>query len=105
MENLDQIEQQRFERATKRVKAISGFYRHFIVYLLVNIFFLTLKYFKLGPNQEFWNTGNFSMAIWWGLGVAFHAIGVFGPGLFLGSNWEERKIRQIMEKEKNNKWE
>lgn len=105
MENFNLDEQQRLERATKRVKKISGFYRHLLVYLLVNGFFLALKYFQLKPEESFLNYGNFSMAIWWGLGLAFHGLGVFGTSLFLGHGWEERKIRQIMEKEKGNKWE
>jgi len=33
----------------------------------------------------------------WGIGIALHALRVFGGTL--GSNWEEKKIAEFMEKE------
>ncbi len=35
----------------------------------------------------------------WGIGIATHAVGVFG----IGKDWEERKIQQLMEEERRNK--
>ena len=39
----------------------------------------------------------------WGIGFAFHALSVFvfypGIGTGFGADWEERKIKEIMEKE------
>ena len=34
-------------------------------------------------------------ALGWGIGIVFHAISVFG----IGKSWEERKIRELMEKD------
>ncbi len=94
------------ERARKRVKAIAGFYKHLSVYLLVNLLLLALRYFRLDPGEEFWRFETFSTAFFWGIGLAFHALGVFGTNLFLGPDWEDRKIRELMEKDKRyNKWE
>lgn len=100
-------EQKRLGRARKKVEAIKGFYKHFAVYLLVNMSLLIAKAVTLEPGEEFFEFGNFSMAIFWGLGVMFHAFGVFGTTLFLNSKWEERKIQEYMEKEKRKgtKWE
>ena len=39
----------------------------------------------------------------WGIGVLFHGMKVFNITPFLGRNWEEQKIRELMEKEKQNK--
>ncbi|MFT3795758.1 2TM domain-containing protein [Flavobacterium sp.] len=107
MENLDNIEQLRMERARKRVKAMMGFYKHLMVYVVVNAVLLAIKYFNLDPGETFFELGNFSTAFFWGIGLVFHAMSVFGTHAFLGSDWEERKIRQIMEKEKQStsKWE
>lgn len=105
MENPDLNEQQRLDRATKRVRAMSGFYKHLAVYVLVNLFLLGSKYFNLNAGEVFWKFNTFSTAFWWGLGVAFHAISVFGASFFLGQNWEEKKIKEIMDKQKNTKWE
>jgi len=100
-------EQKRLGRARKKVEAIKGFYRHFGVYLLVNISLLTTKAITLEQGEEFFTFNNFSMAIFWGLGVLFHAFGVFGTSLFLNSTWEDRKIQEFMEREKRKgtKWE
>ena len=100
-------EQKKLERARKKVEAIKGFYKHLAVYLLVNISLLVAKAISIDPGEEFWTFGNFNMAIFWGMGVLFHAFGVFGTSIFLNSNWEERKIQELMEKErrKGTKWE
>jgi hypothetical protein len=50
---------------------------------------------KTGGFQWFW----FPM-FGWGMGLAFHAIGTFG----YGKQWEEKKIQQILNKDKQTKW-
>lgn len=107
MENLNQdpLDQMRYERARKKVEAVSGFYKHLAAYILVNLFLLTRNYLQLESNQEFFTFSNFSLLIFWGLGVVVHAITTFGPSVFIGRDWEERKIREIMEREKAKKWE
>ncbi len=91
--NLDK--QIAYERAKKRVKDIKGFYIHALVYVLVNALILFLKFQK---------TGNFDIKDWgiglWGFGLAVHGLSVFLPSFILGRDWEERKIREIMEKNK-----
>lgn len=95
----------KYERAKKRVKAISGFYQHFMVYILVNLFLIAAQYFNLEPGEKFFRFGTFSTAFFWGIGVVFHAFGVFGKNVFLGNDWEEKKIQEIIDKEKSSKWE
>jgi hypothetical protein len=34
----------------------------------------------------------------WGIGLAVHAVVVYGLGSVLGDEWEERKIREIVDK-------
>jgi len=109
MENFNQepIDQMRFERAHKRVKQISGFYKHLASYVLINGAFIALKAINQDEGEAFFTFGNFSMAFFWGIGLAVHALSTFGTSAVLGGDWEERKIREIMEKEKrqNRKWE
>lgn len=91
--NIDQ--QIAYERAKKRVKDIKGFYIHALIYVLVNALILVLKFQK---------TGNIHIQDWgiglWGIGLAVHGLSVFLPSFILGRDWEERKIREIMEKNK-----
>lgn len=105
MENLTEIERQKFERAKKRVRAIAGFYKHLMSYILVNLVLISLQYFKLEPGEKFFEFSTFSVAFFWGIGLAFHAIGVFGTNVFLGHDWEEKKINELMNKNQGNKWE
>lgn len=105
MENLSNLEQQKFERAKKRVKAVAGFYKHLMVYILVNLFLISMKYINLDPGEKFLEFSTFSTAFFWGIGLAFHALGVFGTNIFLGNDWEEKKIQELMNKDKGTKWE
>ncbi|AWG25920.1 2TM domain-containing protein [Flavobacterium kingsejongi] len=104
MEIKNTFENQRLERARRRVKKIAGFYRHLLIYILVNLFLVTLEYFRLETGESFFTFNTFSTAFFWGIGLFFHAFNVFGPNLFLGSDWEERKIRELMKKEEQQKW-
>lgn len=104
MENLTN-EQQQYDRAMRRVKAVGGFYRHLAVYVLVNAFLIARKYFTRDHDDVFLEFSTFSTAFFWGIGLAFHGFGVFWTNVFFGRNWEERKVRELMEKDKKQKWE
>lgn len=92
-ENSD--EEIRYLNAQKRVKEIRGFYGHLISYVAVNIVLIIFNvlyhhfgYMKIKVNQ-------FYSVIIWGIIVLIHA-----GFVFLGKDWEERKIRKLMDKEK-----
>ena len=102
MTETDQIA---YNNAVKRVKKIKGFYTHLIVYVVINIMIVILNTQDLKAGESYFQWKNFATAIFWGIGLAAHGLSVFVPPLFLGSDWEERKIKELMEKEKNNKWE
>jgi len=85
-------ENRAYFRAKKRVEELKGFYGNVIAYCCV-IPFLIFINVTYSPNyQWFW----FS-ALGWGFGVVMHAFKVFG----YSSDWEERKIREILEKDNN----
>lgn len=99
------LEEQKYIRAKKKVKAIKGFYIHLIVYILVNGFLLLTQALSEGGWRIFWQWQSYSTMIFWGIGLAFHAFNVFGFSFFFGRNWEERKIKEIMDKDKKEFWE
>lgn len=41
--------------------------------------------------------------VYWGIAVAIHGFNVFGTKKILGEDWEEKKIKEIMKKEKRKK--
>lgn len=101
MENLDEI---RYREARKRVKKIKGFYTHLTVFVVINTVILIANYQEL-PAGESLRWQHFSVVFFWGIGLMGHALSVFLPSFLLGKDWEERKIKQLMEQDQNNKWE
>jgi hypothetical protein len=95
-----------YQLAYKRVKKIKGFYVHAFVYALINAFLIIRCLNKsIEGNEEFLRWETFSTALFWGIGLASHGFSVFGKNLFFTDNWEERKIQELMDKDKNHKWE
>jgi hypothetical protein len=89
-------------RAKKRVEAMVGFYWHLASYLVVNIFLILL--IGMNSGEGFSGFGPYATALFWGIGLLFHFIGVFGFNFVLGKNWEQRKVEEFMEKEQQ-RWE
>lgn len=85
-------EQARYDKAKKRVEEIRGFYLHLVSYLIFNTALIILN--LLTTPRYLWFIW---VLIGWGIGLLMHALSVFG-GLW-GKTWEERKIKEIMEKQ------
>jgi hypothetical protein len=86
-------EQQRYERARKRVQALKGFYTHATAFILVNIGLFVIN---LLTGEGWWF---YWPLIFWGIGLGIHALNVFGLGGRFGQDWEERKTRELMDKD------
>lgn len=84
-----------FMRAKDRVEKLKGFYGNLISYCCVIPLLIFLNIKLTNGFQWFW----FPM-FGWGMGLIFHAIETFG----YGKSWEEKKIQQILNKDKNTKW-
>ncbi|WP_339609968.1 histidine kinase [uncultured Planktosalinus sp.] len=80
-------------KAHRRVKEIKEFYSNLLSYLIVIPFLIFINYYTYWDFQWFWFP-----VLGWGIGVSIHGFTVFG----YGSSWEEKKIQEIMEKEKQN---
>ena len=104
MDTTDFSQEQAYLKAKKQVKEIKGFYIHFLVFILVNIFISGIIVYGLMQSgdsilEAFGNFGVWSTWLFWGIGLFFHWIGVFGFKSLIGKDWEERKIKEIMEKQ------
>lgn len=98
MENLNSnTDFEKYKQAKKQVEEIKGFYSHLTVYVFIMAFivFINLKY----TPEHLWFIYSMSG---WGIGVLGHASKVFGWFPFLSKEWEERKMKQFLEEEKNN---
>lgn len=105
MIRIESEEERRLKRAVKRVKEIKKFYNHLLIYIVVNAFLIAIKFFKYSSDDMFLEFSTYSTALFWGIGLLFHAISVFGKNFFLDDDWEEKKIKEYMNKEQNSKWE
>ena len=94
-----------YRSALKKVKALKGFYGHLAVYLVINILLLYVYTREDGFIEGLQDPANYLTAFFWGIGLLAHAASVFLPNLIFGRDWEERKIKELMEKEKKSTWE
>jgi len=91
-------EEERYIQARKKVESIKGFYGNLVAFVLVNAILIFINLYT--SPQYLWF---FWPLLWWGVGVVFHGLKVFEVFPTLGKDWEERKIKEFMEKEKQNK--
>lgn len=104
LENEDFNEQLKKEeayiRAKERLDKLVGFYWHLAVYIIVNIVIMSV--ITIYSGLSFWSFGVWATAIFWGIGLLFHFLAVFGPNFIFGKNWEQKKIQEFIEKEQEN---
>ncbi len=98
-------DQEAYKMAKQKVKKIKGFYTHLLVYLLVNTFIIVLNIKELDEGESYFQFHNFTTAFFWGIGLVAHGFSVFVPYFIFGKDWENKKIKEFMNKEKNDKWE
>ena len=85
-------EDERYQQAKRRVERIKGFYGHVVIYLVVNTGLALINLLSGGGWWFYWPL------VGWGIGLVAHGVSVFWLEGFLGGDWEEKKIREIMEK-------
>ena len=91
-------EDERYFQAKKRVEEIKGFYGNLIAYIAVNIGLMVIN--LLTSPEYLWF---FWPMLGWGIGVLFHGMKVFNYMPFFGKEWEEKKIKEFMDKEEQSK--
>ncbi|MGE4346272.1 MAG: 2TM domain-containing protein [Flavobacteriaceae bacterium] len=107
MNKIPSDEEIRYEIASKKVKKLKGFYSHLIIYIVINTIILIANYQFWNKSGNFFSWNNLSTAFFWGIGLVAHGFSVFGANIFLGKDWEEKKIKELMNKDKkrNQNWE
>lgn len=78
-----------YERAQKRVKELKSFYGNLISYCIIIPFLIILNLITSPRNIWF-----YWPMLGWGIGLVAHGMSVFA----IGKGWEEKKIREILEK-------
>jgi two-component sensor histidine kinase len=87
-----------YARARRRVRSVRRFYKHFAVFCLINsvwlLLLLGIPATRHRGNWSFWPFG------FWAIGLLLHGLAVWGGPLWLGREWEERKIAELLAREK-----
>lgn len=100
---MKDLEKSKYSRAKKKVDDIKGFYSHLTVYTLVNLAIIAVRlgvFNKNGIDVHIPAWTILTTPVFWGIGLFFHGLWVFSDKLSFIRNWEERKIREFMEEEK-----
>lgn len=98
-----ELDSGKYKKAKKRVREIKEFYKHFSVYLIINLFFIGRRIYKdinSGDSviEAFTDVNNYNFFFWWGIGLIIHGILVFGTPRVFSKDWEKRKIEELMKK-------
>ncbi|WP_281540527.1 2TM domain-containing protein [Maribacter aestuarii] len=97
MENWNR--EDKYFRAKTRVEALKKFYGSLVSYAI----FITL----LGALNYWIDEWRYPWFLWaafgWGIGLVFQAVKAFDFNPFFGKDWENRKIKELMEKEEDQK--
>lgn len=83
----------KLERAKKQVEEEKGFYGHLFTYLVFAVLFFIFNKLTSSVNWWYWPV------LGWGIGVFAHFTGTFGKPMVLGSKWEERRIKKLMDQD------
>lgn len=108
MNSIMESKENKYLKARERVAELKKFYNALATFIIVNLFFVLINYMSNGLAYAwFW-----WITISWAIGMAFYALNVFGFNLIFPKDWEQRKIREFMDreeggynKESGSKWE
>jgi hypothetical protein len=83
----------RYEAAKKRVEEIKGFYMHLGIFIVFGLAMFAIN--EIATPDRFW--WHWPVLIW-GVGLAMHAFAVVFENRFFGSEWEEKKVQQLLDR-------
>jgi hypothetical protein len=87
----------------RRVHRLAEFYQHLMVFLAINAMLWMLNAYAIysspqpGKHYVWWA---FWVTFGWGIGVISHALTVLPFWTFFTKEWEDRKIREIIERDR-----
>lgn len=86
----------------RRVHRLAEFYQHLVTFIVViSLVWIGNAFLVYGSERAIkWTSW---WAIWptlfWGIGLVCHAVSVLPAWSMFSDDWEERKVREIMERE------
>ncbi len=91
----DNFENNSYIKAVEKVEKMKEFYQNLITYIIFVPVFIFIN-LRFSPQFHWF----YFPVLGWGIGVLFHGLEVYNYSVFLGKDWEERKIKELMDKDK-----
>ena len=85
-------EHEKIARAQQEVEAMTGFYIHLVVYVIVMALLVIINFVF---SKTWWVQWPF---FGWGIGILAHALAVFGETPRFIKDWQLRKIKELKDK-------
>lgn len=85
----------RYDEARKHVRRLREFYASLGAFVVVNLMLFLINLLTRTPGEGADGWWFYWVTIFWGIGILFQAIGVYGDRW--GKDWEDRKIQQYMD--------
>ncbi|GEQ85907.1 histidine kinase [Patiriisocius marinistellae] len=98
----------KYKQARERIETLKGFYKHLTAYLVINFLLISYRFYRFSSrstdaiNEDFYNWIDwnvFGTAIFWGIGLAIHALYVYQFKFGFIKKWEQQKMEQFMNEE------
>ena len=93
------------EMARYRVRKIRRFYTHLFIFSIVGLIYIVNNYFEVPFN--FLPIGRINKTfMWiWTLIIVVQGVRLFFRENVFGTDWEQRKTQEFLNKDKQNKWQ
>ncbi|TDO71428.1 2TM domain-containing protein [Flavobacterium chryseum] len=92
--------------ASKKIVKLKSFYIHALIYIAGLIVFVLKQYYGVPLNFFPFKYLNYVVMVIWTSVFLFSAIDLFVSFKIFGEEWEERKLKSLLErKQKTQKWE
>ena len=103
MEIIDK--NKKLERAKKRVEQLKKFYKHVAFYVVIHAFFIGRRIYKdisYGDSifEALTEMSNYRLFFWWTVILIVHGLKTYRFEFFFSKDWEERKIKEEVNKQK-----
>lgn len=93
-----QQKEQAYLKAKTRVKELKEFYNHAVTFVIINTL-IGIAVWYYGGSMWFFLV--FAVG-GWAIGLIAHALKTFQWNPFLGADWEQRKINELMKNHESN---